>query len=58
MQLCDAVLDLVVQLLSHQQHWLCHERVIIVTRNLLGKALERWVAVNIVGNLSVHLWKV
>ncbi|KAK7091845.1 uncharacterized protein [Littorina saxatilis] len=40
--LCDALIDLVVQLLIGQHHWLCHQRVITALRNVLGRTLDRW----------------
>ena len=39
--LCDAVIDLVVQLLMGRHHWLCHERVIMALRNTLGRTIDR-----------------
>ena len=39
--LCDAVIDLVAQLLGGRRHWLCHERVIAALRNTLGRTMDR-----------------
>ncbi|XP_067664484.1 sorting nexin-19-like [Haliotis asinina] len=54
--LANAVLDLALQTIQGHEHWLTRERVLLVTRIVIGKALDRWLSDQISYLTSPERW--
>ncbi|XP_071110942.1 sorting nexin-19-like [Haliotis cracherodii] len=54
--LANAVLDLALQTIQGREHWLTRERVLSVSRIVIGKALDRWLSDQISFLTSPERW--